>query len=62
MFEEFNNEFKEKLKETNPIDVLKGQEWPSYCGEDTRCDEIGEYGCQYLGKNGDCRLAGGRNV
>lgn len=32
---------------------MNNNKWPKWCGEDTRCDEVGE-GCCYLNDDGEC--------
>lgn len=34
--------------------TMNNNKWPKWCGEDTRCDEVGEEGCCYLNDDGEC--------
>lgn len=34
--------------------TMNNNKWPKWCGEDTRCDEVGEEGCYYLNDDGEC--------
>lgn len=36
---------------------MEGTEFPICCGEDVRCDEVGENGCPYLDETGECSKA-----